>query len=335
MKRATPLVSPNPRAKRAVVSDFACVARIHLRRYKLDATGSLLPTKDGITVTPSVWLALVREFAAIDQAFDDGKVYVIKDCLLLSRTVIENVTYIICQSYFQRKDSRKFLTPVSMLKETEWNALKDIQKQITSKTVSIMFGRVFLKLLRKDVAKHIPFPKSDFDCIDAEIVLTISMVELLCNHIQENISSLFICYGCLEGYKNQLGHECLTHSNEQRISEYGDLSMLNMDWDKLVADFVNRNIQIVNYMMDNFKTLELHLFSDASTKAYGTVAYLRVTSSDKEILTSFVASKNRTAPLKPLKLPRLELMGTLLSARLSSNILKALKLDIPCFFWTD
>ncbi|GFV88818.1 integrase catalytic domain-containing protein [Trichonephila clavipes] len=27
-------------------------------------------------------------------------------------------------------------------------------------------------------------------------------------------------------------------------------------------------------------------------------------------------------------------MGTLLSARLSSNILKALKLDIPCFFWT-
>ncbi|GFW36724.1 hypothetical protein TNCV_1220561 [Trichonephila clavipes] len=89
-------------------------------RYKLNATGSLLPTKDGITVTPSIWLALVREFAAIDQAFDDGKVFVIKDCLLLSRTVIENVTYIICQSYFQQKDfSRKFLTPVSMLKEME------------------------------------------------------------------------------------------------------------------------------------------------------------------------------------------------------------------------
>ncbi|GFX38606.1 PC4 domain-containing protein [Trichonephila clavipes] len=78
MKRATPLVFSNPRTKRvcfdkdngkaslfkpgavsenhfhlgshnyAVVSDFADVARIHLRRYKLDATGSLLPTKDGI-----------------------------------------------------------------------------------------------------------------------------------------------------------------------------------------------------------------------------------------------------------------------------------------------
>ncbi|GFS46778.1 PC4 domain-containing protein [Trichonephila inaurata madagascariensis] len=73
MKRATPLVSSNPRAKRvcfdkdngkvssfkpdavpenhfylgsqnyAVVSDFAYVVRIHLRRYKLDAL-SVLPT---------------------------------------------------------------------------------------------------------------------------------------------------------------------------------------------------------------------------------------------------------------------------------------------------
>ncbi|GFW21622.1 PC4 domain-containing protein [Trichonephila clavipes] len=158
------------------------------------------------------------------------------------------------QRYFQRKDfTRKFLTPVSMLKETEWNVLKDIHKQITSKTVSIMFGRVFLKLLRQEVAKHIPFPKSDcVDTIDAEMVLTTSMVELLCNHIEENISSLFVCFGCLEGYENQLGHECMTYSNGQRISEYGDLAILNMDWDKLVADFVNRNIQMVNYMNEMF-----------------------------------------------------------------------------------
>ncbi|GFX94842.1 PC4 domain-containing protein [Trichonephila clavipes] len=109
MKRAAPLFSSNPRAKTVcfdkgngkvsafkpdavpenhfhlgnrnygVVSDFACVTRIHLRRYTLDATGSHLPIKDGITVTPFVWLALVREFAAIDQAFDDGKVFVIKE----------------------------------------------------------------------------------------------------------------------------------------------------------------------------------------------------------------------------------------------------------------
>ncbi|GFT80471.1 PC4 domain-containing protein [Nephila pilipes] len=82
------------RSNYAIVSDFADVARIHLRQYKLDATGSLFPTKSGITFIPSVWLAIVREFAAIDQAFQDGKVFVVKGCLVLSRTVVENVTYI-------------------------------------------------------------------------------------------------------------------------------------------------------------------------------------------------------------------------------------------------
>ncbi|GFS40993.1 integrase catalytic domain-containing protein [Trichonephila inaurata madagascariensis] len=110
------------------------------------------------------------------------------------------------------------------------------------------------------------------------------------------------------------------------------------DWCEEVpqlTDFSITRCYFSDPLVNNFKTLELHLFSDASTKAYRTVAYLPVTSSNKEILTSFVASKNRKAPLKTLTLPRLELMGALLSARLSSNILKALKLDIPCFVLTD
>ncbi|GFY48814.1 integrase catalytic domain-containing protein [Trichonephila inaurata madagascariensis] len=129
--------------------------------------------------------------------------------------------------------------------------------------------------------------------------------------------------------------------------------LLGVDWDEslpddiisLWADWCEEVPQLTDFsiprcyfsdpLVNNFKTLELHLFSDASTKAYRTVAYLRVASSNKEILTSFVASKNRIAPLKTVTLPRLELMGALLLARLSRNILKVLKLDIPCFFWTD
>ncbi|GFS44267.1 PC4 domain-containing protein [Nephila pilipes] len=134
----------------AIVSDFADAARIHLRQYKLDATGSLFPTKSGITLIPSVWLALVREFAANDQAFQDGKVFVVKDCLVHSRTVIENVTYISLHRYYQRKDfSRKFLAPVFMLNETEWNELKNIHKQITSKTVSTCLDEFFANFRRK------------------------------------------------------------------------------------------------------------------------------------------------------------------------------------------
>ncbi|GFY52190.1 integrase catalytic domain-containing protein [Trichonephila inaurata madagascariensis] len=117
-----------------------------------------------------------------------------------------------------------------------------------------------------------------------------------------------------------------------------DIISLWADWCEEVpqlTDFSIPRCYFSDPLVNNFKTLELHLFPDASTKAYETVAYLRVTSYNKEILASFVASKNRTAPLKTLTLPRLELMGALQSARLSSNILKDLKLDIPCFLWTD
>ncbi|GFR16177.1 integrase catalytic domain-containing protein [Trichonephila clavata] len=92
--------------------------------------------------------------------------------------------------------------------------------------------------------------------------------------------------------------------------------LLGVKWDEslpeyiisLWADWCEEVLQLTGFsiphcyfsdpLMNNFKTLELHLFSDASTKAYRTVAYLRMTSSNKEILTSFVASKNRIAPLK-------------------------------------
>ncbi|GFY36932.1 integrase catalytic domain-containing protein [Trichonephila clavipes] len=66
----------------------------------------------------------------------------------------------------------------------------------------------------------------------------------------------------------------------------------------------------------NATNIQLHCFSDSSKKAYGTVIYSRVIRTDGTITTSFVTSKSRVAPLKTLSLPRLELMGALLSARI-------------------
>ncbi|GFY10362.1 integrase catalytic domain-containing protein [Trichonephila clavipes] len=70
-------------------------------------------------------------------------------------------------------------------------------------------------------------------------------------------------------------------------------------------------------------------------KAYGTVAYLRIELNDRNIISSFVASKGRVAPLKTLSMPRLELMGALLSASLSDKITTALILPVSRFYWTD
>ena len=83
------------------------------------------------------------------------------------------------------------------------------------------------------------------------------------------------------------------------------------------------------------RQMELHLFSDACEKAYGTVAFIRSVDSDGKCKISLVASKTRVAPLRKITLPRLELLGCLLSVRLANSIKEALLIDIPTFFWSD
>ncbi|XP_014904475.1 uncharacterized protein LOC106957601 [Poecilia latipinna] len=83
-------------------------------------------------------------------------------------------------------------------------------------------------------------------------------------------------------------------------------------------------------------TVKLHVYCDASEKAYGAVAYLQGQNNLGETITSFVASKSRVAPLKKMTLPRLELMGALIGARLGYSLLKPLNMEKNQLnMWTD
>ncbi|KAL1280049.1 hypothetical protein QQF64_014649 [Cirrhinus molitorella] len=80
----------------------------------------------------------------------------------------------------------------------------------------------------------------------------------------------------------------------------------------------------------------LHVFTDSSEKAYGAVGYLQGQTTEGQTVTRLVASKSRVAPIKTITLPRLELMGALIGARLASNLLKALNLQpTQLYMWSD
>ena len=62
---------------------------------------------------------------------------------------------------------------------------------------------------------------------------------------------------------------------------------------------------------------QLHAFSDASSKGFGGVVYLRHLHKDTTISISLVMAKTRVAPVKnSLTIPKLELSAALLIARL-------------------
>lgn len=76
------------------------------------------------------------------------------------------------------------------------------------------------------------------------------------------------------------------------------------------------------------RELQLHIFCDASERAYGAVAYLRFESAGHEVHTAFVIARSRVAPRKQLSIPRLELCAALAGAQLSKLLLNELTLPI-------
>ncbi|XP_064542272.1 uncharacterized protein LOC135431215 [Drosophila montana] len=83
------------------------------------------------------------------------------------------------------------------------------------------------------------------------------------------------------------------------------------------------------------QTVQMHTFVDASINAYAAVVYLRA-EHDGQVHCSLAASKTRVAPLKPVSIPRMELMAAVLGLRLAKCIQNETSVRIHRrTFWTD
>lgn len=80
---------------------------------------------------------------------------------------------------------------------------------------------------------------------------------------------------------------------------------------------------------------ELHTMSDGSKYAYGAICFLR-TCNGEQVFIQMLAAKSRVARLTTLTIPRMELMGCLIGARICAQIKEALKIhNAKEYYWTD
>lgn len=129
-----------------------------------------------------------------------------------------------------------------------------------------------------------------------------------------------------------------------------DLWLSKLNWDDAVTGELLRRwkayystiqslakIRVPRWLgVRNHSKMDLHGFADASEAAYCAVIYYRIEQPDKSVRCGILASKTRVAPIKTVTIPRLELSGALLLARLSKNVQAALNGYVNTVtYWLD
>ena len=80
----------------------------------------------------------------------------------------------------------------------------------------------------------------------------------------------------------------------------------------------------------------LHHFCDASEVGYGACTYVRAINRLGQIHVSLLISKNRLAPVKPVTIPRLELLSAVVASKLDCVVRRELDVELmKSTFWTD
>ena len=72
--------------------------------------------------------------------------------------------------------------------------------------------------------------------------------------------------------------------------------------------------------LNQVESLELHRFGDSSIEVYGFCVYVSADYGNGKVDVHLMSSKTRAAPLKPLTIPRKELLSALLTARLITSV---------------
>ncbi|XP_028413247.1 uncharacterized protein LOC114536094 [Dendronephthya gigantea] len=121
--------------------------------------------------------------------------------------------------------------------------------------------------------------------------------------------------------------------DEVILDEIGDKIM---QWFQQLESLAGIRVQRCLREMKKVVMKKVITFVDASIQAYGTVVYLLCEYDDGTASSRIIAFKTKVAPLKPITVPRLELMAAILGLRLAQNIIRTLEIPVQTvLFFSD
>ncbi|XP_072400755.1 uncharacterized protein [Diabrotica undecimpunctata] len=109
------------------------------------------------------------------------------------------------------------------------------------------------------------------------------------------------------------------------------------DWNRFKSKLhlVNQ-FQLNRFILtESHQRYEIHGFSDASFNAYSAVVYIRCFDNSGKITVRLLCSKTKVSPIKLLTIPRLELCGAVLLAKLMKSVIEAIRVSILPIYWCD
>lgn len=129
-----------------------------------------------------------------------------------------------------------------------------------------------------------------------------------------------------------------------------DLWRCKLEWDESIPPSIHRTwkefitqLDIINeisierqVLIPDYTDMQIHGFCDASNTGYGACLYVRSSNRHNEVRCRLFCAKSRVAPLKTVTIPRLELCGALLLAKLYREIYQASGLSpSKTILWSD
>ena len=221
---------------------FMSHTRVHIRKFSTDDEGFLHPTKDGVSLSPSVWLSFQKKC----YNFPGQILFVDKD-LCVSRETQDEGNFYVFQKLFQRKNfSFQFLPENVILSGVHMANLQYLFSDINVKVKECLLQNTlahFVSYEHSQRETEVDNSNSDTFCdLHNFINLTSSLTKCLTKYVSGKINEIFHCFACKEKYPMSDLHSCATYSFTEKFEEYFDVAFYNLDWRQIAKDFYNENV---------------------------------------------------------------------------------------------